>query len=246
MAYNMNDETGQASFEEAIADCKNEVKSLICLSGGLDSAYALWKYAQHCTEPLIHVHWVNFNQDRSKAEEATIDRLCKYVTKKFNKSIWVIKSRLEADRHFEDHKFDDDLFVVAHLSKVYAQKTKCKYIIIGDGLVWAYDRQQPHTSIKERHKSRFTALKYLIGGDLGVEVVTFCDANNLSEMYNEMPEEYISMIFNCRRPIYKYTDENSSIFASRCNSCWSCHKSKCFGWADRIADSIPIDVLKQE
>ena len=242
MSYDYNKELNLVSFEESFEQAKDGVKALICLTGGLDSSYYLWKYAQYTSHDTIDCHHVNFlPYNRGKTELATIHRICKYIKDNYNKDINLIKTELKIDLQHENVKFDSDWVVATYLSRGYAGRLKCKYIVTGDDLPSSYDRAKSYSVLPEKDSIRIKNVNEMIKTNvMKSSVVTWSSRHDLSEMYNEMPEDYIQLIFSCYNPeMYKY---DHPYYAKRCFKCGACTRLRNFGWYDRTCHKIPKEV----
>jgi len=237
MSYNTNSDVGLPSFEHTLKEAANGIKSLICFTGGLDSSYCVWKYAQATPHDTIDCHHVNFNQPRFHTEFATIHKISKYIKTTFGKDINLIKTSLSIDPNY-NVKVTNDGYVASYLSIGYAAKLKCAYIVTGDDLPQSYERTLSYTEIPTFSKMSKIGLNILSSNNkMGKStMVVGTEAVNLSELYNEMPKDYVKLLFSCYTP--NYYVNHKRWYAGRCRTCSSCSTLRNFGWFDETCDKI--------
>lgn len=225
--YNLTSDVGLVSFEHVLEDCeKNGKEALIVASGGLDSAYTLWRYSR--IKEKIHVHHFNmYNSKRMEAEELALENQIKFI----GKDIELDKTSISTT--FKD-SLAPDWYLTAILSAEIALNKKISYIVIGDDLIDSYDRDQSYSVLPANKKNIIETLGNFIRhySRNKLELCTASETNRLSEAYNEMPLEFTKLTFSCRTP------ESSEYFYRACGYCNSCMKNKHFGWWDKIGKEI--------
>ena len=231
----MTSELGLVSFESVLKDAEDGVDAMLLLSGGLDSAYVLWKYAQIVKDRKINCHHFRLNTDiseRYKTEKISVDNQIKYI----DANVSLIETEIRSNGVSPIPPLSD-WYLTAILSLNHAIKANCKYIVVGDDLPDSYDRQQPHSIMDERKKENAILLgKFINSYSAGkVRLCTAMEDNDLSIRYMEMPSEYQKLTFSCRAPI------ESKYVMRACGNCTSCIKNKNFGWWSRVGKEIRIN-----
>lgn len=231
--YNMTSDVGLPSFEEVIKDCsKNDKGALIIASGGLDSAYTLWKYSR--IKDKIHVHHFDMYPnkiDRSKPEKIALNKQIEYLRAE-GKEIILHTSEINTDWK---GILLADWYLSAVLSIEIASYNKLSYIVIGDDLLDSYDRDQSFSEMPENKKKIITAMGNFIENysvTWSSKLCTANESNRLSELYMEMPSEFQKMTFSCRTPI------STQHFYRACGECHACMKNRNFGWWPKIGKEL--------
>ena len=229
--YNMTSDLNLPSFEYIIEQAKQGVDSLLVVSGGLDSAYIMWKYAQVVTDRPIYLHHIDFypsHHTRAYAERVALNYQIEYLQRDFK----LFNSEVGTS---ENISLMSDWVLAAMMSVNIAQKYNSSYIVVGDDLPDSYHRGLSFSKIN-KHKEQM----YRLTGELirvmasgNVDLCTALDTSDLSDAYNEMPSEYIKFTMSCRSPIIT----GHSI--RTCSACHSCHKNQDFGWWDRLDHDMP-------
>lgn len=232
--YNFTSDLGLTSYEEVFKDAANDKHSLLMITGGLDSAYLLWKYSQY-TDYIV-CHHVNILKNgysaRRESENIAIKQQIDYLTQQ-GKNVKLLTSTIDINYHKEGIR---DLYSVIISSMHYALYEKCHHIVTGDDFIDAYDREQSYSSLEDKYRDELK----LINDFVKSYTNNFCsisvahDASNVAELYSEMPDDYCSLIFSCREPIYKVDRIES------CCNCLTCIKNKYFGWRHRMSNCIRI------
>jgi len=231
--YNMTSDLGLPSFEHVLEEAKKGVDALIVVSGGIDSAYCLWKYSQVVTDRPIYLHHLDMYPSKSKridVENIALGYQMNYLKRDFRLISSVV------DTSDPDSYLMTDWVLTATLTTGLAQKYGTRYIVVGDDLPDSYHRAQEYNTIKPRKKHMYAATGELIkwASHGKVELCTASETPNLSEAYNEMPDDYIALTTSCREP------ERGSVMYRQCGKCFSCFKNMHFGWWDRIGKEIRI------
>lgn len=235
--YNFTSDLGLSSYEDVFKNAYGGKSSLILVSGGLDSAYLLWKYSQYSDD--IKCHHVSLltrgYSPRQQSEKIAVNRQIEYLRQK-GKNVKLLTSTIDIDYDVVGIR---DLYSVILSSMHYALYEKCRHIVVGDDLVDAYYRGQSYSRIDEKLAKEVKLVNEF------VKTYTYgrCDismainGSNLSEVYYEMPEDYRKLIFSCRTPVH-INNENSIRMFEACGKCSSCMKNIHFGWWDRIGKAI--------
>lgn len=237
--YNLTSDVGCPSFEQVLEDVKVGKKSMILVSGGLDSAYILWKYAQYNEDIVCHHIALNKSiSKRVKSERISVERQIKYLEER-GKKIKLLTSEVS----FSDDKPPiRDWYSAVMLSLNYVLREKVSHIVVGDDLPDSYDRAQEYSTLPAQYANEIAALNHFVKTYTynKCDICTALDANNLSEKYFEMPEDYRKLIFSCRKPVY-INNPNSIRICEACGNCESCTKNLNFGWFNKIATAILKD-----
>lgn len=226
MAYNMTSEVACEPLEHALKH-----NSLIIASGGLDSAYLLWKHAQYVNN--IHCYHVIINKHKSKRWQAEFTALNNQINylKKSGKSVTLYIDEVSVDNYIRDW------YTCVLLSLGVVKTNNFDYIAIGDDLPDSYIRNQSFSTMSEAYKKEIKALSNLVYTLTKSKLATAFNSNNLSELYSEMPEDYLKLAFSCRNPTKIYTNQ---LVVKPCGSCTSCLKNKHFGWESKLNNILHI------
>lgn len=232
--YNMTTDVGCVSFEDVCADARDK-KALLLLTGGLDSAYILWKYARFTNDILCHHIQLNKNfSNRWESENLAVNKQVEYIRNE-GKNIKLFTSSFECSELGVPPV--RDWFASVILSINMFHKLNFSYIVVGDDLPDSYVRSQSFSNLPEKTEKEIKALSMLVDAytSYKVKISTALDTNLLSEAYNEMPEKYRKLIFSCRNP--KLYDKNSFV---SCGVCPTCLKNRYFGWRYKISNRIYV------
>ena len=229
--YNMTSDLNLPSFEYIIEQAKQGVDSLLVVSGGLDSAYIMWKYAQVVTDRPIYLHHIDMypsHHTRAYAERVALNYQMQYLGRNFK----LFNSKVDTS---DDVPLTTDWVLAAMMSINVAAEFNSSYIVVGDDLPDSYHRGLSFSKIPERKEKMYRLtgemVRALSNGH--VDVCTALDTNNLSDAYNEMPLEYTQLTMSCRFPkITEYSIDT-------CNECHSCIKNQNFGWWERLNHNLP-------
>jgi len=234
--YNLTSDVGWPSFEQVLEDAKIGKKSLILVSGGLDSAYMLWKYAQY-TDDIVchHISMYDSISQRADTERFSVERQIEYLRNQ-GKHIKLITSEV---RSTYEMPLLRDWYTGVILSLNYAYIEGISHIVAGDCFIDAFDRNQNYSTLSKDIKEHMVCLGNFVRAYTRnrCDTITAFEANNLAEMYNEMPDDYKKLIFSCREPKYI----NKRIEA--CGNCHSCMKNRHFGWWNKISKCIYKDEI---
>lgn len=236
MSYNLTQDVSCVSFEEVLSTAPNK-QALLLVSGGLDSAYILWKYAQYTDNIICHHLLLNKNiSTRTLSELIAVHNQVEYL-KSLGKSVTLLISSFDTGHALSPIR---DWYACAMLSLDIVKQKKLDYIVVGDDLPDSYIRSQPFSKITEKQQKEITYLSGFINTytENLCKVCTASESNNLSELYNTMPEDYLKLIFSCRNPIKIHTN---NYVISACGACPTCIKNRYFGWYTRIAKELHIE-----
>jgi 7-cyano-7-deazaguanine synthase in queuosine biosynthesis len=228
---------GFIPFEQVLEESKDGVKSLIVASGGLDSAYTLWKYYNTCKIKPVDVHHFNLYPNyatRQPAEEEALRQQCEFL----GSDIKVYKTYLDSDIKIPLAR---DFHLAAFLSVNMAMKLKTKYIVIGDEILDGLIRSLPVGLYEEdlAHYEQLSFLKEYIKSytNNSVQLSLNMSSPNVLEEYLKMPKDYLKLAFSCRNPTLK---EFSAI---ACGNCISCHRNYLLGIKDLLSKQV---IFKQK
>ena len=228
--YNMTSQLGLISFETLLEKAQGGTDALLVLSGGLDSAYTLWKYAQVVTDRPIHTHHIHLYprwSERLEVESLAVRKQIEYL----NREVSVRTSTVDAS---SGGALIRDITLAVLLSATTAKERKCDYILVGDDLP-SSARRNLDESILDPYKERMNKAMAEYVRAVTEDTVDICmgmETHLVTEAYNEMPEDYLSLVSSCRSPL------NKSGLVSQCGVCPSCKKNKEFNFFDRLGNKL--------
>lgn len=233
--YNTTSDLNLPSFEYLLERAEQGADALIVTSGGLDSAYLLWKYSQVVTDRPIYLHHLDLYPSYYKGvhvENLVLQAQMQYLNRDFR----LFHSTV--DQH-NNAQLLTDWMLAATLSVGIADQYGMSYIAVGDDLPGNYYRNLSYSKMDKRKRDRNIHLGAFIRATTEdrVDLVMGFDAPDLSELYNEMPEDYLKLVSSCRQPVV------DGYFIRQCGECYSCYKNKNFGWFDRIGTNIKLEDL---
>jgi len=124
--YNMTSQLGLISLEGLLERAKDGIDALLVLSGGLDSAYILWKYAQIVTDRPIHTHHIHLYprwSGRLQVEDLAVRKQIEYL----NRKVSVRTSTVDTSSGGAVMR---DITLAVLLSATAAMERKCDYILV--------------------------------------------------------------------------------------------------------------------
>ena len=228
--YNMTSQLGLISFEELLEKAKAGTDALLVLSGGLDSAYILWKYAQVVTDRPIHTHHIHLYPNWSQrlgVEDVAVRKQIEYL----NREVSVRTSTVDTS---SGGAVIRDITLAVLLSATAATERGCEYILVGDDLP-SSARRNLEDSILDPYKERMNKAMAEYVRAVTEDTVDICmgmETHLVKEAYNEMPEDYLALVSSCRNPQSKHGR------VSQCRECHSCKKNEKFGFLDRISKGL--------
>lgn len=231
--YNLTSNVDCKSFEDILTSDK---QALLLVTGGLDSAYMLYTYAQQHSE--IHCYHIKSDSARWQTEWLALNSQIEYLRKR-NTTIHLHTSSYSGPEGWMIR----DWYAAAFLSIGIALKHNLSYIVVGDDLPDSYKRSQSYSSLPEKQRNEIISLSNFISAYSSgkVSLCTALEASNLSELYNAMPSDYVSLVFSCRKPIQ--ISLNNKVVFRPCGLCNSCYKNEHFGWYDKIRQQFVLDDL---
>lgn len=230
--YDNTTELNMPSFEEVFEEARQGKDVLLVLSGGMDSAYILWKYSQIVKDRPIYTHHIHLYPSwspRLEVEDFAIKQQIAYL----GREVSVTRSLVDTEAH---SALIRDLTLGCLLSAEVAVFHGCSYIMAGDDLPSSFRRSLPFSEMAP-HKKRMNISmgEYVraVTNDT-VDVTMGMESNLVAEAYNEMPTDYMELISSCREPVIKAGHVN------QCGSCASCEKNKRFGFFDKISKRLVL------
>jgi 7-cyano-7-deazaguanine synthase in queuosine biosynthesis len=230
--YNLTTDVGCPSLEAILDDARRGVRSMLIISGGLDSAYIMWKYAQVSDTILCHHIKLGANiSKRVETELISVRRQVEYLRQR-GKTVELLISETHTADSFPPAR---DWYATVILSLNYAVMRGVRHIVVGDDLPDSYDRAQSYSVLPTQYAAEIEALNRFVRvySRDKCDICTAHEANNLGELYSEMPEDFRQLIFSCREPVYQ-----NEARIEACGKCTSCMKNRHFGWWDRISKCI--------
>lgn len=219
-------------MEDAFRAAANGEDTLLVLSGGLDSAYILWKYSQIVKDRPIFTHHINLYSSwstRLEVEEYAVRSQIQHL----NREVAIRRSSVNTEGQ---GALIRDLTLGCLLSAEVAMFYGCRYIMVGDDLPSSVRRAEPDSSMnpyKQRMNISMGEYVRAVTKD-SVDVIMGMESNSVADAYNEMPDDYLALVSSCREPLVK------SGVVSQCGDCHSCKKNKDFGFFDRLSKSLVI------
>jgi 7-cyano-7-deazaguanine synthase in queuosine biosynthesis len=226
---------GFIPFEQVLDEAKEGVDSLIVASGGLDSAYILWKYHQVAKNKPVHVNHIRFYPTFSKridAETQALNNQCKYL----NNEVIVHKTTLDFESEGLRLSLGRDFHLAALLSTQIAFYKKLKYVVIGDEILDGFLRKLPDSILPKdaRHEDQLFAIKdYFETSTFGkVKLSLNMSRSDVLEEYLSMPRDYMALSFSCREP------DVNQFSAKACGECMSCHRNALLGIRQLVCKQV--------
>jgi 7-cyano-7-deazaguanine synthase in queuosine biosynthesis len=233
--YNYTTDLGTSSIEDVLEDCSQDrADALLVCSGGLDSAYLLWKYAQEVPKGKIYIHQQKLQAThlpRHYAERNALQAQMDYLGRDFD----VFRSTVDIDR---DQNICRDWFTAVMMGVYQAYSMGLKYIVTGDCLSSSFIASTDRAVMSDHQKDECYAMRAMVrvisNGE--VELVTSHTNTKLADLYHEMPADYFECIMSCRHPLFS----NDGTHVRRCDICESCRKNTLFGFADRMPFTMEL------
>lgn len=228
--YNMTSQLGLISLEDLLEKAKEGTDALLVLSGGLDSAYILWKYSQVVEDrPLFthHIHLYPNWSERLEVEDLAVRKQIEYL----NREVSVRRSTVDTD---SGGALIRDITLAILLSATTATENGCDYILVGDDLP-SSARRNLEESILNPHKERMNKAMAEYVRAVTEDTVDICmgmESHLVKEAYNEMPDDYLALVSSCRKP------RVVNGLVKQCGQCHSCKKNEIFGFSDKISKGL--------
>lgn len=226
----MTSQLGLISFEELLVKAEGGTDALLVLSGGLDSAYILWKYAQVVKDRPIHTHHIHLYprwSERLEIEDLAVRRQIEYL----DREVSVRTSTVDAS---SGGALIRDITLAVLLSATTAKERNCAYILVGDDLP-SSARRNLDESILDPYKERMNKAMAEYVRAVTEDEVDICmgmETHLVREAYSEMPDEYLALVSSCREPLVKGQR------VSQCGDCHSCRKNALFGFSGRLGHAL--------
>lgn len=224
---------GFIPFEEVLDKAKEGVDSLLLLSGGLDSAYCLFKYAEVCGDRVIQGHHIKMYpsiRQRYQLEEFSLDRQITYLDKK----VKLVKSTVEISEDFNILPMRD-FFLAVVMSIKYAERNDLRYLVVGDDIIDGFLRGSPIGHLpNEDYERELEGLKVFIDSmSKGkVELSLSMRDNDVYSKYMELPDDYLKLCFSCRNPRIR------GDYAQPCSECQACCRNRMLGIDKKLAKHV--------
>ena len=228
--YNMTSQLGLISFEELLVKAEGGTDVLLVLSGGLDSAYILWKYAQVVKDRPIHTHHIHLYprwSERLEVEALAVRKQIEYL----NREVSVRTSTVDTS---SGGALIRDITLAVLLSATTAKERGCDYILVGDDLP-SSARRNLDESILDPYKGRMNKAMAEYVRAVTEDTVDICmgmETHLVKEAYNEMPDDYLALVSSCRKP--RVVNQ----LVKQCGQCHSCKKNETFGFLNRISKDL--------
>lgn len=227
---------GFVSFEHVLKEARRGVDSLLIASGGLDSAYTLWKYHKVAHQRKIHIHHFKMYpsvESKSAAENISLCRQIRYL--KADTELFV--SAIDRDPKIRG-SFMRDFYIPVLMSAHLALDKGLKYIVVGDDIIDSFKRSVSYGShIDPVMKKELLAIKQFVEATTnnGVQLCLNSKSSTLMDEYLEMPEEYMKMAFCCETPII------NKFSAIICSQCRSCVRNQILGIQQMVSHQVMFD-----
>lgn len=228
--YNTTSQLGLISLEDLLEKAKDGTDALLVLSGGLDSAYILWKYAQVVEDRPIfthHIHLYPSWSERLEVEDLAVRKQIEYL----NREVSVRRSTVDTN---SGGAIIRDITLATLLSATTAKENGCDYILVGDDLP-SSARRNLEESILDPHKERMNKAMAEYVRAVTEDTVDICmgmETHLVAEAYNEMPDDYLALVSSCRKP--RVVNQ----LVKQCGQCHSCKKNETFGFLNRISKDL--------
>lgn len=228
--YNITSQLGLISFEEMFNKAKGGTDCLLVLSGGLDSAYVLWKYAQVVKDRPIYAHHIHLypsTSDRLRVEDFAVEQQIRYL----DAEVSLKKSVVDTS---DPTVLVRDFTLGAILSAEIALQRGCKFVVLGDDLISSARRQEEDATLDPLKVRMNMAMAEYVRASTAdnVSVCMGMDALSVKDAYEEMPEDYLALVSSCRKPTL------CNGFVKQCGHCHSCNKNRDFGFLDKISTRL--------
>lgn len=227
---------GFVPFERVLEEARNGVDSLILVSGGLDSAYCLYKYAEAAKGRTVNVHHVKLYptlRKRHIVENHCVAKQLAYI----NADICRIDSTVDICTTFNILPMRD-FFMAVVMSISYAMKNKLRYIVVGDDIIDGFVRGSSFgRSPDQRNEEELQGLKTFVDKLSHGEVELSLSMQN-SDVYSEymsLPDDYLQLCFSCRNPEIKDTHFHI------CNDCPACNRNTMLGIREKLCRHMRLD-----
>lgn len=220
---------GFIPFESVLRDAEMGADALLLCSGGLDSAYCLYKYSKAAPNRKVNIHHVKLYpslRKRHSVEEVCLQKQIQLASVDVN----LIKSTVEICDKFNTLPMRD-FFMAVVLSVGYAMRNKLKYIVVGDDIIDGFVRG---AASKADGDSNF--LQELIGLKSFVDGLSHgkCQLSlsmSKTDVYSEymsLPDQYLATCFSCRDP--RFVGEH----VEACGTCIACNRNYMLGIKDKL------------
>jgi len=226
----MTSQLGLISLEGLLERAKDGIDALLVLSGGLDSAYILWKYAQIVTDRPIHTHHIHLYprwSGRLQVEDLAVRKQIEYL----NRKVSVRTSTVDTSSGGAVMR---DITLAVLLSATAAMERKCDYILVGDDLP-SSARRNLDGSVLDPHKERMNKAMAEYVRAATEDTVDICmgmETHLVKEAYEEMPDDYLALVSSCREPLTR------GGIVKQCGHCHSCRKNAKFGFLERLGHAL--------
>lgn len=228
----MTSQLGLISLEDILESAKTGTDALLVLSGGLDSAYILWKYAQVVTDRPIHTHHIHLYpgwSERLEVEDLAVRKQIEYL----NREVSVRTSTVDTS---SGGAVIRDITLAVLLSATTAKERGCDYILVGDDLP-SSARRNLDESILDPYKERMNKAMAEYVRAVTEDTVDICmgmETYLVKEAYEEMPADYLALVSSCRNPIV------SNKTVEQCGRCHSCKKNETFGFLNKLSKDLEL------
>ena len=191
-------------------------KALVLASGGLDSAYALWRMSQVCSTVVVH-HVFAKHIDHAKAQRTALHRQLQYYTNlNYYESVYSFSGG--------DLMGTSDFDFTINLSMPIAKAYRIAHIVTGDDIrsrmngYWtsAVSDPAPRVALQDLH------------------LVCRADNEDLVGAYLTMPPHILEVTWSCRAPVVEATCYH------KCGECVACMLHKQTGLWEKLPQSMPI------
>lgn len=228
--YNQTSDLDLISIDILLEKASQGTDALLVLSGGLDSAYLLWRYAQVVKDRPIHVHYIELYPSfstRNRIEDMALIKQIEYI----DRDVSVTRSILDTTAKISLLR---DVSLGLMISGELALQKGCEYIAAGDDLPTALHRGLPNSVEDPREAEMFKAVSGFIRAETkgAVDIAFSFETHKLQKAYSEMPDDYIGLAVSCRRPAV----DNGYVIP--CGSCHSCEKNKLFGFFNKVSKGL--------
>lgn len=228
--YNFTSDLGFTSFEDLLGEAKEGTDALIVLSGGLDSAYILWKYSQIVEDRPIfthHIHLYPSWSERLEVEDLAVRKQIEYL----NREVSVRRSTVDTN---SGGALIRDVTLALLLSAQEAKDRGCKYILVGDDLPSSIERRMESATLEDYKKRRYLAMAEYVRSvtEDAVDICLAMETHLVKEAYEEMPDDYLALVSSCRKP--RVVNQ----LVKQCGHCHSCKKNEAFGFLNRLSQDL--------
>jgi 7-cyano-7-deazaguanine synthase in queuosine biosynthesis len=191
------------------------MRTLVMLSGGLDSTAALWHVLNHPEDyGQVHVHHIHIQnlEARWKAEAAAVQAVLAYMKQYAPSPFTTSESAINTPHFGGKFLFDTEIvsFITGYMT---SRDPQIRKVIIGAtgtdfamGISQAVTRGKAiHNAFHSKDADHSAAIKEYPHRDLTKE-----------EVYKTLPPELAALTWSCRTPRYK---DGKPIECGRCKTC---------------------------